>query len=279
MKTRNILLALAVLAAFIFGVAQIPTILPVSPVTEFVDFLKGMRATGPLEIGPVGRNLKTWWNFEDFIGSAYSPSNVSRGIWTPSAAGTAAVASEKIGTALRPGILELTTGTTTTGSAAIITGYNSLQHILFGEGVYTIEADLYITNLSTVTEAYTLRFGFGDSNSGDEVDGAYFEYTNVGSTPNWYKCAASNSTRTKTDTAIAAVAGAWTRLKVVVNAAGTSVEYFINGVSVGVLTTNIPTGVNRETSEVYSVVKSAGTTPRLFNIDWAWLHIDLTTSR
>jgi hypothetical protein len=279
MKTKNILLALGVLLVLVFGIAQFPTILPVSPVTEFVDFLKGMRATGPLEVGPVGRNLKTWWNFEDFFANGPIASFV--GIWHPGSNGTGSTCWDYSGTALRPGIWRLNTGTTTTGYAEIdLVNQAYRAPILFGGGIYTIETDIYIGNLSTVTETYVLRFGFGDVPDGsDFVDGAYFEYSDVGSTPNWYKCTASNSTRTKTNTTIAAIAGAWKKLKIVVNADGTSVEYFINGTSAGVVTTNIPTGAGRGTAAAFSILKSAGTTSRTVDIDWAWIHIDLTTSR
>ena len=279
MKTKNILLILGILLAAWIGIgSQIPTILPVSPVTEFVDFLKGMRATGPLEVGPVGRNLKTWWDFEDFIFN--QPNGGGTGKWVPTGSGTSAGAVPDLSTAARPGIIILNTGTTSTGAAAISTGglYNPIQ-FLFGAGVYTFEADIYVWLLSTVTETYALRCGFGDSTSADFVDGAYFEYSDAGSTPNWYRCTASNSTRTKTDTGVAAVAGAWTRLKVVVNAAGTSVEYFINGTSVGSNTTNIPTGTGRETGAVLHLIKSVGTTYRILYIDWVWIHADLSVSR
>jgi len=277
MKTKNILLILGILLAAWIGIgSQIPTILPVSPVTEFVDFLKGMRATGPFEVGPVGRNLKTWWHFDDFI--LGNVTNTGTGLWIGYYSGTGAIVSPYPSTALRPGIQRLDTGTTISGYAVLhlnIYYYN----FLFGAGVYTLETDIYISNLSTVTETYTLRFGFGDNISGDMVDGAYFEYTNTGSTPNWYRCTASNSTRTKTDTGVAAAAGTWTRLKVVVNANGTSVEFFINGVSVNVNTTNIPTGEGRGTEAILSVIKSAGTTSRTIDIDWVWIHVDLATSR
>jgi hypothetical protein len=245
-----------------------------------MDGTTGLWTPSEFMVGPVGRNLKTWWNFEDFMGPANSGAYVNPGIWQVIAAGTASSSSDIDGLALRPGILELSTGTTNSGSASIITGSNSYSHIMFSAGIYTIESDIYIPILSTAAEQYTLRFGFGQSASGDEVDGAYFEYTDVGGgtpTPNWYKCTANAATRTKTVTTVAVVAGAWTRLKVVVNAAGTSVEYFINGTSVGVLTTNIPT--TRVTGNVFSTVKAAGTTARTIDIDWVWLHIDLTTSR
>ncbi len=233
---------------------------------------------GPVEGVEMGRALKVWWNFEDFI---FSSAALLGGAWDISSySGTGALVSQLAGlvTTLRPGILNLTTGTEVTGRAAIRSS-NASAAFLFGAGAYTIEADIYITTLSDVTNTYAIRFGFGDVTSGDFVDGAHFEYSDAGSTPNWYKCTASNSTRTKTDTTVAAVAGAWTRLKVVVNAAGTSVEYFINGTSVGVVTTNIPTGTGRETGGLLSIVKSAGTTARTVNTDWTWLHIDLAVSR
>ena len=59
----------------------------------------------------------------------------------------------------------------------------------------------------------------------------------------------------------------------------TSVEYFINDVSVGTNTTNIPTTTGRECGVVLSILKSAGTTSRTLSVDWTWVHIGLTTSR
>ncbi len=265
---------LLILALFAFLASQMPTILPVSPITEKVDFQKGLKSIGPLELGPLGRSLKTWWNFEDFITGTPA---TQMGVWKTYSTGTGAATTSVAPTALRPGIRSLSTGTTTTGICSIFTN-DDMQAVMFGGGVYTIEADIYVTTLSTVTEAYTLRFGHGNSATADFVDGAYFEYTDVGSTPNWYKCTATNSNRTKTDTTVAAAAGAWTRLRVVVNADGTSVEYFINGTSVGVMTLTIP-GAGRVISEVLSIIKSVGTTARLVRIDWAWFHVDLAVSR
>jgi hypothetical protein len=205
------------------------------------------------------------------------------GLWERTLSGAGAAIFPISATALRPGILRLEAGTTTSGLAILTIGGQYFPiDFLFGAGIYTIETDIRIATLSTAAETYTLRFGFGDSVSGAPTDGAYFQYTDVGGgtpTPNWYKCTASNASITATDTTIAAVAGAWTRLKIVVNADGTSVEYFINGVSVGVVTTNIPTGAGRTTGGHISIIKSAGTTSRAVDIDWVWLHIDLATSR
>jgi len=236
---------------------------------------------GPGEGLEMGKALKVWWDFNDFI----STSQIGGlGLWERTYAGAGAAIYPYSGTNLRPGILVFDTGTTNTGYAVLsVGGQYYPADFLFGAGTYTIESDIYISALSTATETYTIKFGFGDVYSGaDFVDGAYFLYSDAGGgspTPNWYKCTASNSTRTKTDTTIAAVAAAWTRLKIVVNADGTSVEYFINDVSAGVVTTNIPTGSGRVTGANLGIIKSAGTTAATIRSDWAWLHIDLTTSR
>lgn len=281
---KTLTLALALTSLVMALGSQIPTILPVSPVTEHVTFEKGLTAGGPpgFALSASSRNLKTWWDFEDFMGTYTSAGTISSGIWIGGASGTGSNAYDSSGTASRPGIVELSTGTTNSGSASICIYYSTAAHILFGAGVYTIEGDVFIATLSTAAETYALRFGFGDSIAGAPTDGAYFYYYDVAGgspTPNWYRNTASNTTLTSTDTGVVAVAGAWTRLKVVVNANASSVEFFINGVSVGSNTVNIPSGAGRGTGAVYTAVKSAGTTARLFNIDWTWLHIDLTTTR
>jgi len=223
-----------------------------------------------LTLDPTGRNLKTWWNFEDFVGLT----NPTAGTWLTHVAGTGAGTTPVASTNLRPGILQLSTGTTTTGRGAIrMNGY--LNQFTFGAGVYTIEIDVYITTLSDGTDTYSLWFGMGDDTTAEPTKGVYFQYAS-GTSANWYRCSATASTYTRTDTGTAVVAGAWIRLKIVVNSTGTSAEYFINGTSVGTNTTNIPTG---GVIGILSAVKSAGTTARTFNVDWIWVHIDLTTSR
>jgi len=236
-----------------------------NPFTRKLDYYAG------------GQNLKTWWNFEDFISPGYGG---IFGIWQRYLNGAGADGVGVPPSITRPGQLMLYTGTTAIGYSSLLLGSPYANSFLFGGGVYTFEADLMPAQLSTPGDTFAVRVGFGDTYSGDNVDGAYFEYTDVGITPNWYRCTASNSVRTKIDTGIAVVPfPAWTRLKIVVNADGTLAEFFINGVSAGSNAANIPTGPGRETSAVMSFVKTVGINPMALYIDWAWLHIDLTTSR
>lgn len=166
----------------------------------------------------------------------------------------------------RPGVVYLNCGTTTTGRQGI---YLGVLDITLGGGEVIHEWWIKTPDtLSDGTNAYTLRIGGGDDIvGGDHVDGVYFEYDHAASA-NWLMVTASSSSRTKTATGTVVAVSTWYKLRSVVNAAGTSVEFFINDVSVGTLVTNIPTGVTRNFGPSAKIVKSAGALAREFYIDW-----------
>ena len=225
-----------------------------------------------------GRNLKTWWNFEDFVSGIYAL-NSNVGIWVSGISGAAALIQDTVGYTTRPGVIALVTGTTTTGYATLYAAYAAMQNIAFGGGTYTFESDVYIDSLSTVGEEYILRLGFGDNLNADFVDGVYFEYDRLGSGNNWFLCSSSNSARTKVDSTIPVGAAGWIRLKIIVNANASIADMYINNSLCYHLNTNIPSGSGRELTSLIQLVKSAGTTPRTVRVDWIWLHFDLTASR
>jgi hypothetical protein len=175
------------------------------------------------------------------------------------------------------GVWQLGTGTTTTGSASIQAG--NLSSFSLGQGLTTLEWYINIPTLSTITEEFSLRIGFMDSITGASTDGMYFRYDRL-TTTFWRISARANSVSTDATTATTVVTG-WTRLKIVVNAAGTSASFFVNGteVSGSPLTTNIPTGAGRETTVAASLIKSAGSSARVVNFDYVAFDIDLTTPR
>lgn len=223
----------------------------------------------------IGRSLKTWSNFEDFLDNSVANSS---GIWISQLIGAGTGFVNFVGTATQPGRRTLSTGTTNVGTAAIYT-LGSVTGVLFGGGQYTWEADIYVGNLSTAAEEFVSVFGFGDTGTAEPTDGAYFYYDRSGAGVNWRLKTANNGVRTDTDSVIPVVAGVFVRLKVVVNYAGTLVSYYINGVLVGTNNTNIPIAGGRETGAVISIIKTVGATARLLYLDWVWLHYDLTVSR
>lgn len=85
------------------------------------------------------------------------------------------------------------------------------------------------------------QIGFGDTSvaaDADQANGIYFEHdTDISA--NWRYCTAAGSVRTKQTSSVAVTAGIQ-NLKMVINSDWTSVGFFVDGVSLGTITTNIP---------------------------------------
>lgn len=215
------------------------------------------------------RKVDRFDEFMDFV------NGVTGGSVSSSVSGTSAANSaNSIVVSGRPGVNQSTTGTDTTGRAGYLS--SSGMHV-FANGVHSYETDIRIPILSTVGEEFILRIGFIDTVSADSTDGAYLIYDRLTSV-NWIMGTAQGGTRTATASALEVAAAAWLRLKVVVNAAGTSVEYFVDGVSIGTVATNIP-GAGQNIGFGAFIIKSAGTTARTMETDWYRALISLTASR
>lgn len=209
--------------------------------------------------------------FMDFESSGTSPLGTST-----SGTGSSASVEAIIEDANQIGIRQIETGTTTTGRAAVMSAPGLLR---LGQGVAVFEGSFKVPTLSDSGQRFVVRLGFLDSDQADATDGAYIEYDEAASA-NWQVCCANNATRAKNGTGTA-VNTNWHTWKVVANAAGTSVSFFMDGteVSGSPITTNIPTGSGRETGFGFHIIKSAGTTERTFVSDWIAWDFSLTTPR
>lgn len=209
--------------------------------------------------------------FEDFISASNGELTT-----TVIGAGTTATNNFPIANANQIGIRVIETGTTTTGAAAVRTASDSLR---LGNGEAVFHTSILIPVLSSVAEEFIIRVGFLDNFTGDQVDGVYFEYDRLSDT-NWRVATSSNSVRTKNAT-INLVDTNYHTLMLKVNSLATSASFFIDGLEVtgSPITTNIPTGVGRETGFADNIVKSAGTTTRSARLDWISWDINLTTGR
>ncbi|HJQ08957.1 MAG TPA: hypothetical protein VJ836_05755, partial [Candidatus Saccharimonadales bacterium] len=229
-------------------------------------------------------SLSLGYNFtEDFMTNG-AASDMGANGWDGEQIGTGASV-DNITTTFsgRPGIVELTTGTTTTGRASIhisVDGGGNWEPIIISGGD-EIEFAINIPTLSDVsggTNEYDIRAGLCDNSSGDCVDGVYFEY-NRDTSANWIIGASSNTTNRSETTTSTAVATGWHRFKMVVNSSASSIEYFIDGVSVGTISTaaNLPT--TRATSPMFHIIKEAGATARTIMIDYIQIRNTFTTRR
>lgn len=193
--------------------------------------------------------------------------------------GTAAAITSVTGEANHPGVVQLSTGTTTTGRAAVMTT-QALASVQLGGGKARSGAVLKLPNLSDGTNTYTARVaGFGDATSTESNDGIYFRYTDSVNGGEWQGVTIAAGSESTLDTNVAADTS-WHTFEIEVNAAATSVEFFIDGTSVGTLTTTIPTGSSRETGLLAAYIhKSAGTTARTIHLDAYWFMLEFTTAR
>lgn len=206
------------------------------------------------------------------------------GDWSTSASGAGAAAfsgaTDHVGGSLHvDGEWGMGTGTSATGYSSIyrapFTGFG-------GGTAYEFEARATNSALSTGAEEFQLTIGFADAftTTGQPVDGACFIYRRDIDGDFWVSITRSNSTETKTVSAVAPGGyGAMTIFKVSVNSDGSSAVFQINGTTVATHTTNIPTGSSRLLGCGMKLEKVAGTTARFAYVDWFRLRKTRTAAR
>jgi hypothetical protein len=135
--------------------------------------------------------------------------------------------------------------------------------------------------VSDGTDTYTLVVGLGDSTAGAaQTDGVYFRYTHSVNSGKWERVTESNTSEEALDTGITYTGNAWVRLGMLITS-GTSVQFFIDGVSVGTNSTgaNIPTGTSRGLAPLFMFDRTAGTAERNMYFDAFTLVFKPTTPR
>lgn len=219
---------------------------------------------------PYGQNDPAYSTrfFTDFLNNSQLEGLVA------TASGTGAAKATTAGTANHPGVVNLSTGTTSTGVTHIGTDTNA---ILIGTGDVIVEFAISLALLSTVGEEFIVRAGLFDANSGaNPVNGCYLEYDRLNSLK-WRYCTAAASSRTQTAATTADIAATtWYKLRVHVNTDRTSVAYYVNDVLLGRQTATIPSAAM---GAGIHIIKSAGTTARTLDVDYALLAMSFATAR
>jgi len=177
----------------------------------------------------------------------------------------------------------------TTGST-LITGYafhlnSNVTTFVFGNGVWNFEASVMYSNLSDITNRFRTQHGFGNIlNSNNDTDGAFITYDEGGTgngtiaSPNFQCVSVVNNVRTLTTSSVPVVAQTWYKMRIEVNAAATSVSFYVDNVLLATHTTNIPTGT-RYVSVKSGIAKVLGLTARLLYTDYLGYENILTTPR
>jgi hypothetical protein len=163
----------------------------------------------------------------------------------------------------------------------------SVAILWFGAGVWNFETSININTLSDATNRFRWLSGFGSNGANtQEGDGVFFTYDEGGTlngtaaSPNWQCVSVANLVRTLTTTSVAVTNGAWTKLRIEINATGTSAAFYVNGTLVATHTTNIPLASNNRFVLVkQGIYKTLGTTARLVYCDYLGYENILTTAR
>ena len=187
------------------------------------------------------------------------------------------------------GFANYVSGTATNGYANHITDSQIGGQFQIGGGNWFFETYLEVETLSDATNRFRFITGFGNATTNaNDTNCAMFTYDEGGTangtsaSANWQCITSTNSVRTLTNTSVP-VTNNWVKLRIIINAAGTSISYYINGTLVAFHTTNIPIWISfsnpRGLCIKQSIVKTAGTTSRNVWCDYLLYENLLTTLR
>ena len=174
------------------------------------------------------------------------------------------------------GCLQLSTGTTASGRSASSLNSN------MGINYTTISQKwrMWLPSLSDAANEYSFMMGFGDTPAGAGIvhtDEISFAYDRLVSS-NWLCKTTKAGVTSQTITAIAVNPTTFNTFQININAAGTSVSFIINGVTVATHALNIP-GFTEFVGPMAKISKSVGTTARVSLIDYFWQKINWAVAR
>ncbi|MEN8236147.1 MAG: hypothetical protein ABFQ95_01140 [Pseudomonadota bacterium] len=221
-------------------------------------------------------NLKIWDDFTEITGNGSNGQQVSTH-FIINESGVSTNTSSGIGSNQHPGIIEIQNGTGTPPDGVKIKNPGEIR---VGGGSIDVEFLFKIETLSTSSVRYFLDIGlFGVGFDAEPTDGVYFYYSDNVNSGQWVGKSRNASTETTANSTVAANTN-WTKLRVSINAAGTSASYFIDDVEMSnsPITTNLPPN-SIDLFMTFGAVKVISTTERNFEIDYASMDIALTTER
>lgn len=211
--------------------------------------------------------------YTDFLGNAFGEmiSNVS-------GSGASATAGNTIVDQWHPGIARLQTGISSTGRAPIVGALITTKG-----GAIVFESDVNIpVNLSDSTDRYIVYVGLVNSFTAESSDQICFKYSDDINSGRWQGITSRNGSNTTVNGGAGQVVATatWYKLRIEINAAATSVEFFVNGTSIGTSTTNIPQETSADQIQIsVNIRKTAGTNSRAIDCDYINCYYILTTSR
>lgn len=263
----------------ITGLTAEPLINPFDDVLPFYD--SSAAANRKLTYGTLAGSVsRTHWRYEtDFIGVLDDLNT-----WFNSSVTGGASMTQKDAEASHPGIQVYNTGAATNESAGFMSPsqeVNGKFPIYLGGGRVHFTTWIRLPTLSDGTDTYSIIMGMSNAATyaGTPTDAIYFTYSSTINSGKWRGVCTEDSASTNVDDTGTAVAGnTWYRLDFEVNAGASSVEFFVDGTSIGTCGTNVPDTADPVGPNGW-IKKSAGTNPRTLDVDAVVYYGEFSTPR
>lgn len=178
----------------------------------------------------------------------------------------------KTHTGMGPGVIQ---GFTSTGTTAGIS-VTSQDGFVAGNYRYRVGWFIAITALDDGTDTYHFYAGIGNNTNLDYTRGMYFYYDKSTYADGYWRTVCQDGGGSDIKATTSTVSTDPVFLEVEVNAAGTSVAFYIDGTLVNTHTSNIDTSTGLWSGA--SFVKTAGTTSRGFYVDYTYTFVDWSAS-
>lgn len=176
------------------------------------------------------------------------------------------------------GVLQMQISSTASGTAGIL---SHAAGIAGGCGRHTWTAKTQLSNAPDGTDDFLPRLGLLDDPVAAPSDGVWFELDRVADATHWRVCTAVGGTATKSTTTVVADTS-WHTFGIVFDGtAGTPIAtFYIDGVSVGTSTTNVPVLSANAFGLGAGVAKvGAGTNVRAMRLDYTNYELEFSTDR
>jgi hypothetical protein len=175
------------------------------------------------------------------------------------------------------GVVELESGTTSNSRATI-----SSQIGAFATTYCTYDYQLRacLSDVGNVLQQFEATFGFIDNTSTapNHTDGIYFRFEGNGTNVNWECVTSASSVRTTVTTSSPVLINNFQIFRIFINEAGDQVQFYIDGVLVATITTNIPVPSAGQFFGMGAKIGKLLGTGEEYNLYCDWIYLTATYS-
>ena len=216
-----------------------------------------------------------WGHFDHFLGKPPTSTTAEAGAsydWTLAGLTVGTTVAQLDGGNTAPGVWRLDTGVVVAGGPTLRLG--ALANISLGAGGFRMSFRFRVPTLSDATNSFAIAMGLRTPGNANLLEIGYAHGTNSGKF--YLSSIVAAGAPVVTNGTTTAVAGTWYRGDVIVNAAASSADFYINGNLEGTNSTNIPTA-----AMLGSIImsKAAGTTARQLDMDFFEIYQRWTTAQ